>query len=117
MVANAVQSADIVVPDLVFLEVMYGFPTPAVAAKAEALFGTTESVSLGGAELARRALRNHWELRAKSVTVRSIADLLIGTWCLENRVPVLHFDRDYDQMEKHLGLKVFRIADPSPQLA
>ena len=36
---------------------------------------------------------------------------MIGTWCIEENVPLLHNDRDYHFMEQHLGLKnAIRIA-------
>jgi predicted nucleic acid-binding protein len=31
-------------------------------------------------------------------------DLLIGTWCIENRRPLLHNDSDFHPMARHLGL-------------
>jgi predicted nucleic acid-binding protein len=47
-------------------------------------------------------------LREKAHTVRGSIDLLIGTWCMENQLPLLHNDQDFDAMEQHLGLKVWR---------
>jgi hypothetical protein len=29
---------------------------------------------------------------------------LIGTWCIENRAPLLHNDSDFRPMARHLGL-------------
>jgi predicted nucleic acid-binding protein len=31
-------------------------------------------------------------------------DLLIGTWCIENRMALLHNDSDFRPMVRHLGL-------------
>ena len=31
-------------------------------------------------------------------------DVIIATWCIENRVALLHNDRDFDAMTEHLGL-------------
>jgi predicted nucleic acid-binding protein len=36
--------------------------------------------------------------------VRKTIDLLIGTWCIENRSPLLHDDRDFHPMARYLGL-------------
>jgi hypothetical protein len=30
--------------------------------------------------------------------------VLIGTWCIENRLPLLHNDGDFRPMARHLGL-------------
>jgi hypothetical protein len=59
---------------------------------------------LAGEAIAITAARNFRTLRARGVTVRKTIDLLIGTWCIENRVPLLHNDRDFAPMVKHLGL-------------
>jgi hypothetical protein len=29
---------------------------------------------------------------------------VIGTWCIENRTPLLHNDSDFRPMARHLGL-------------
>ena len=33
-------------------------------------------------------------------------DSLIATYCIENNVPLLHNDSDFDGYERHLGLQV-----------
>jgi predicted nucleic acid-binding protein len=55
--------------------------------------------------MAIAAAQNYRALRKKGVTVRKSVDVLIATWCIENRVPLLHADRDFDVMVE-LGLEV-----------
>jgi Arc/MetJ family transcription regulator len=43
-------------------------------------------------------------LRRRGITIRKNIDLLIGTWCVENRAPLLHNDSDFRPMARHLGL-------------
>ncbi len=50
------------------------------------------------------AARNHRSLRRRGVTIRKTIDLLIGTWCIENHVPLLHNDADFRPMARYLGL-------------
>jgi hypothetical protein len=57
-----------------------------------------------GEAVAVAAARNYRRLRARGVTLRKTIDLLIGTWCIDNRVPLLHNDRAFDPMARHLGL-------------
>jgi predicted nucleic acid-binding protein len=57
-----------------------------------------------GEAIAVAAARNYRSLRKRGVTVRKTIDLLIGTWCIENRRPLLHDDRDFRPMVQHLGL-------------
>jgi len=50
------------------------------------------------------AARNFRSLRRRDITVRKTIDMLIGTWCIEHRVPLLHNDSDFRPMVRHLGL-------------
>ncbi len=42
--------------------------------------------------------------------IRTGIDMLIGTWFFLNGAALLHFDRGYDPLERHLGLKT--VASP-----
>ncbi len=42
------------------------------------------------------------------MTVRKTIDVMIATFCIVNRHRLLHTDRDFDPIEKHLNLKVLR---------
>lgn len=95
---------DILVPDLILLEVLRGVPSEPLAVAIELEFKHFEAVQIGGREMAVLAAENFRLLRSKGITIRGSIDLLIGTWCIENRVPLLHNDRDFDAMERHLGL-------------
>jgi predicted nucleic acid-binding protein len=59
---------------------------------------------MAGEGIAVVAARNFRSLRRRGITVRKTIDLLIGTWCIENRRPLLHSDSDFHLMARHLGL-------------
>jgi len=61
--------------------------------------------NLGGHELALAAARNYRRMRRLGVTPRSATDILIATFCVEEGHELLHNDRDFDFMAKHLGLR------------
>lgn len=62
--------------------------------------------NLGGHALALAAARNYRRMRRLGVTPRSATDVLIATFCVEDGHELLHNDRDFDFMARHLGLKV-----------
>lgn len=62
--------------------------------------------NLGGHALALAAARNYRRMRRLGVTPRSATDVLIATFCIEEDHELLHNDRDFDFMARHLGLKV-----------
>ena len=63
-----------------------------------------ECSAMAGEAIAVSAARNFRSLRRRGITIRKTIDLLIGTWCIENRRPLLHNDSDFKPMAQHLGL-------------
>jgi len=61
-----------------------------------------------GREVAVDSARNYRRLRARGVSVRKSIDVMIGTFCINNGHQLLHADRDFDPMERYLGLRVVR---------
>jgi predicted nucleic acid-binding protein len=49
-------------------------------------------------------------LRRIGITIRKPIDCMIAAVAIENNVPLLHKDRDFDSIEKNCGLKVLRAA-------
>lgn len=95
----------ILIGDLILLEVLQGARTEARALQMEAALRQFDVVPLLGSGLAPKAARNYRRLRQLGITVRKTADLIIGTFCTEHGYALLHADRDFVPMEKHLGLQ------------
>ncbi|WP_235533635.1 MULTISPECIES: hypothetical protein [unclassified Roseateles] len=53
-----------------------------------------------------KAADNFRRLRAMGVRVRKTIDTLIATRCIEDRLTLLHADKDFEPFAEHLGLKV-----------
>ena len=102
----AVAREPVLIGDLILLEVLQGARNEAHAARIERALRQYTVVPLLGADLAAQAARNFRKLRELGVTVRKTADIIIGTFCIEYRHTLLHDDRDFAPMQKHLGLKV-----------
>jgi predicted nucleic acid-binding protein len=97
-------TAEIIVGDLMLCEVLQGLDSEPAAREVEALLRRFEVVPMAGEGIAVVAARNFRSLRRRGITVRKTIDLLIGTWCIENRRPLLHNDGDFRPMVRHLGL-------------
>jgi predicted nucleic acid-binding protein len=95
----------ILVGDLILCEVLQGFRSEAHARLVERSLGRFESVALCSPELAVRAADNYRYLRARGITIRKTVDLIIGTFCIERGHALLHSDRDFEPMERYLGLQ------------
>ncbi len=96
----------LIVGDLILAEVLRGFKDDRGFNEARRMLGRLEQVSLCGEDLAVEAARNFRKLRSRGVTVRGTIDVIIATRCLANGFRLLHSDRDFDAIEKHLGLRV-----------
>ena len=96
----------LLVGDLILCEVLQGLRSEREAATVEQALRRFDVVSLVSPDLACRAAANYRFLRGKGITIRKTIDLLIATFCIENRHALLHSDRDFDPIEMHLGLQV-----------
>jgi predicted nucleic acid-binding protein len=94
--------------DLILCEVLQGVRDESVARDVERQLLKLEVFETGGVELAREAARNYRTLRSRGHTVRKTIDCLIATFCLRERLSLLHRDRDFDPFEKYLELSVVR---------
>jgi predicted nucleic acid-binding protein len=103
---TAASRESLLIGDLILLEILQGARDEAHAERIERGLRRYTIVPLLDGDLAPRAARNYRKLRALGVTVRKTADIIIGTFCIEHRHILLHDDRDFAPMEKHLGLLV-----------
>ncbi len=95
----------LLVGDLVLCEVLQGVRSDAEARLVEEALREFELVTLVNPELAIIAAANYRLLRRRGVTVRTTVDLVIGTFCIERGHVLLHNDRDFEPMERFLGLQ------------
>jgi predicted nucleic acid-binding protein len=95
---------EIIIGDLMLCELLQGLDGERAAREVEALLRRFEIVSMAGDAIATAAARNFRSLRRRGITVRKTIDLLIGTWCIENRRALLHNDGDFGLMARYLGL-------------
>lgn len=91
--------------DIILLEVLQGFRSDVEYRRARALLSPLPCFDMAGREIAMAAVQNYCLLRTQGFTPRGTIDVLIATFCIENGHTLLHVDRDFDAMEKHLGLK------------
>ncbi|PSJ58698.1 type II toxin-antitoxin system VapC family toxin [Kumtagia ephedrae] len=98
---------EILVGDIVLLDVLRGLRDEQQASLVENEMRQYRIVPMLDGLLAVKAAANYRYLRAMGVTIRKSADLIIGTFCIERGHVLLHADRDFDAMQKHLGLRIY----------
>jgi len=103
---NALGKIPLVIGDLILTEVLQGFQSEKDFRTAKELLLGLHFMPMLGQELAVQSAMNYRRLRSKGVTVRKTIDVMIGSFCIQNGLTLLHDDRDFDPMVQHLGLKV-----------
>ena len=96
----------IIIGELILAEVLQGFLIDKDFVAARELLLGIPFLSMSGQALAIQSAMNYRILRKKGVTVRKTIDIVIGTFCISNQLTLLHDDRDFEPMERHLGLTV-----------
>ena len=91
--------------DLILTEVLQGFREENEYKKAKEVMSILAFQQLGGYEIAIKSAENYRKLRKKGITVRKTIDVIIGTFCISENIPLLHDDKDFEPMVKYLGLK------------
>ena len=102
--AAAMLNDELLVGDIVLLEILQGARDHIHAQRIERAMRRYPVASLLGPEIAILTARNYRKLRDLGVTIRKTADLIIATFCIERGHRLLHADRDFEPMQRHLGL-------------
>lgn len=110
LLRSSLAEAEVLMGDLILAEILQGFRSEKDFRTVRSRLALLDVVTLCGPDIALAAADNYRILRLKGVTVRKTIDMIIATYCIRHRLPLLHQDRDFDPMERYLGLKVLRPA-------
>lgn len=95
----------VVIGDYILVEVLQGFRNDKDYDIARKVLNTFPCFNICGEEIAVKSAENYRKLRKKGITIRKTIDIIISTFCIENELLLLHNDKDFFPLEKHLGLQ------------
>jgi len=95
----------VAIGDLILAEVLQGFKSDNDYRAAKQVFNDVAVFDLLGKKMALKCADNFRSLRKRGITIRKTADVIIATFCIENKLPLLFSDRDFNPFVKHLGLQ------------
>lgn len=95
----------IAVGDLMLTEVLQGFRVEREYRQARTLLLSLVVLNILSTDIALKSAANYRKLRRTGITVRRTIDTIIATYCIENRLALLHCDRDFQPFHEHLKLK------------
>jgi len=96
---------EILVGDLILTEVLQGFKNDKDYSRAKRVLKTLACCDLLAQELAIKSADNFRFLRKKGITIRKTSDVIIATFCIENKIELLFLDKDFLPFVRHLKLK------------
>ena len=92
--------------DLVYSEVIQGIRSARERREVSGLLLSLPHFDMVGFSIAEESASNYRLLRSKGVTIRKTIDVLIGTFCAEHGLQLIHHDSDFDLMAEHIGLDI-----------
>ena len=92
------------VGDLILTEVLQGFRDDKDYLIARSIMDELTVFDMLGTEMAIKSAENFRKLRKKGITIRKTADVIIATYCIEHRLPLLFSDKDFKPFVQHFKL-------------
>ena len=90
--------------DLIFLEILQGIRNDSEYRLTKQTLMTLGRLELFGEGMPEKCAEKYRALRKKGITIRKTTDVIIATFCIERRMPLLFIDRDFIPFVDHLGL-------------
>jgi predicted nucleic acid-binding protein len=99
-------NGEVVMGDLIFLEILQGFRNTRDYNRAKSTLAILDQYELLGNDMVVKCADNYRALRKKGITVRKTVDVIIATFCIENKFPLLFSDRDFSPFVSNMGLQL-----------
>ena len=96
---------EVAIGDLIVLEILCGFRLDKDYSTAKKYLAHLHHYNMLNPQLALKAADNYRKLRKKGITIRKTADIIIATFCIDQKLPLLYTDRDFTPFTQHLKLR------------
>ncbi len=101
---TALADGTVAIGDIIMLEILQGFRNDKDYNRVKKTLATLDQYELFGHAMVNRCADNYRFLRKKGITIRKTADVIIATFCIDNKLPLLFSDSDFIPFTKHLNL-------------
>ena len=102
---SCLSNVPVIIGDLILTEILQGFRSDKDYETAKVFLSALPFRQMGGYDVAIQSAQNYRLLRKAGVTVRKTIDIIIATFCIMERLTLLHDHRDFDPMVSHFSLK------------
>lgn len=101
---SALGIQSIAVGDLILAEVLQGFRSDKDFATAKSILAEFEQLDLLGMNRSIKAAEKFRNLRKSGITIRKINDVIIASYCIDEKIPLLFSDKDFNPFVAKLNL-------------
>jgi len=101
---SALVDGTVAIGDIILLEILQGFRNDKDYNRAKTTLATLDLHDMFGQNMVGKCADNYRTLRKRGITVRKTTDIIIATFCIDNRFPLLFSDRDFIPFVKYLKL-------------
>jgi len=95
----------VVIGDIILADILQGFRIDTDYRNAKKYLDSLVCFSISNKNIAIKSAENFRYLRKRGITIRKTTDMLIGTFCIEKNIPLLHNNKDFLPLTD-LGLQV-----------
>ncbi|MEE9355164.1 MAG: PIN domain nuclease [Methylococcaceae bacterium] len=100
----ALVEGTVVIGDFILLEILQGFRSDKDFKRATTALDTLEQFEMFGHSMVMKCATRYRKLRKNGITIRRTTDVIIATFCIDNKIPLLFQDRDFIPFVEKLGL-------------
>jgi len=90
--------------DLILLEILQGIKSDKEYNKTKSILGKLDQYEMLGHRMVLQCSDYYRLLRKRGITIRKTAVVIIATFCIDNKLPLLFADRDFKPFVEHCGL-------------
>ena len=101
---TALINGTVAIGDIILLEILQGIRNDKEYSKTKTMLATLDQYEMFGHSMVSKCADNYRILRKKGITIRKTADIIIASFCIENKLPLLFSDRDFVPFVEHLQL-------------
>lgn len=94
----------LVMGDLIFLEILQGIRNDKQFKQVKDKLSLLDQYSMLSPKVIIQYANNYRILRKQGVTVRKTNDVIVASFCIQEKIPLLYTDRDFRPFSEHLGL-------------
>ena len=102
---EALSTDTICIGDMILAEVLQGFRNDKDYKLAKEMLTELPIYQIMTPERALIGADNYRKLRKQGITIGKSVDNWIATFCIQNQIPLLFSDRDFNPYTEHLGLR------------